>query len=94
MQGTANRVLDCARCWINKEVSIISSQGAPSPNKAGVGWGRGVRLKLCEQHGIWDKCHFHSSWLLQLPTQFEESSGGGTVSCHCLLGVLLQEGLK
>lgn len=92
MQKTASKVLDCVRCWINTEVSVISSQGAP--NKAGVGWGRGVGQKLCEQRDIWDKCHFHSSWLLHLPTQVEESGGGGPVSCHYLLGVPLQEGLK
>jgi len=45
MQRTANKILDCARCWINKEVSVISSQGAHSPNKAGTGRGRGVRQK-------------------------------------------------
>lgn len=45
MQRTASKVLDCARCWINKEVSVISSQGAHSPNKAGVGRGRGIRPK-------------------------------------------------
>lgn len=64
MQRTATKVLVCARCWVNKDVSIISSQGAHSPKKAGVGWGRGMRQKLCEQCDIWDKCNFHSSWLL------------------------------
>lgn len=45
MQRTGNEVLGCARCWIKKEVSIISSQGAYSPNKAGLGRGRGIRQK-------------------------------------------------
>lgn len=52
MQRIVIEVLVCARSWVNKEVSIISSQGAHSPNKAGVGWGRGMRQKLCEQCDI------------------------------------------
>lgn len=51
MERTTSKVLDCAESWLNKEVSIISSQGAPSPNKAGVGRGKGIR-QMCVNNMI------------------------------------------